>query len=191
MAVSEENRQLARYLRGAIGGKVSVAKYWDREEVSSVDVLRAEDAPDPGIITFATLGLSDHDVELTLPEGPLRVELVMTAHESFEDTPNILSTCAFNIINSGFRIAPGIVHPDVVAMYRPGVIARHIFYVSPFLVPLETQRLPGKVVTWLQAVPISEAEARYHAEHGAEALEDALEAAEADVYDLDRESVIA
>lgn len=65
-------------------------------------------------------------------------------------------------------------------------------FVSPFLWSdqLETLEFDDKKVTWLQAIPISEAEYAYVDKNGAEALEDILEEAEVDILDLERKSTI-
>ena len=49
-------------------------------------------------------------------------------------------------------------------------------------------RLATKTVAWLLAVPITDAEAAYAGQHGAEALEDLFERAQIDLFDLDRDS---
>ncbi|ERP96195.1 hypothetical protein Q674_05390 [Acinetobacter sp. COS3] len=49
--------------------------------------------------------------------------------------------------------------------------------------------LETKTVAWLLAVPISEAECRYAAEHGAEQLEKILAKYQIDVADINRASI--
>lgn len=53
--------------------------------------------------------------------------------------------------------------------------------------PLEDDEM---VVTFLQAVPISEAEYQHVVDNGAGSLEDLFVEAQIDVYDLDRPSVV-
>ena len=190
MAVSEENKTLARYLREIIGGKPSVGRYWDKPERSSVDIFRADDRPDTGVVSYATLGLSDTSLELDVEGVPLRVELVMAAAAEHEAAPHILATAAFNIINDGMAIEPGTIFCDVVGMYLDDSDMKHLLFLPPFLWPLETQRLPRKTVAWLLAVPISNAERAYADEKGTDALEDVFEKEQIDIYDLSRASVL-
>jgi hypothetical protein len=191
MTVSSENKALAKYIRTVFGGVASVNKYWDDSHHSDIDIFRAAGAPAEGVDTFCTLGLSDHDIELVLDNNkPLRAEVLIAAQDQFEFAANVLSTCAFNVINSETALGPSVVYPDVVAMYAPELTVRHVMFVAPFLYPLETQWLETKTVAWLLAIPITEAEQRFHAQYGAEALEARLEDAEVDIFDLARASII-
>ena len=66
-----------------------------------------------------------------------------------------------------------------------------ILFTDPFLWEdqLKTLNLETKTVAWLLAVPISEAEYRYAAEHGAEQLEKILAKYQIDVTDINRASI--
>ena len=50
--------------------------------------------------------------------------------------------------------------------------------------------MKGREIGWLMVVPISDAERAYLELHGDEPFEEKLEAAEADIYDLKRGSVV-
>lgn len=194
MAVSEDAKRIARAARSAFGGgKPKVYAYWDDAHKHSVDILSVADQPDQGVTSYATLGLSQHSIGLSVGDRPLRVELLGACWTESEVFANILSTCAFNVINSGHRCAPGIIFPDVVSIYLPDSSMAHILFVSPFLwgdgIP-ETLDFSDRKVTWLQAVPISEAERAYAEENGADALESLFEQHQIDVYDLNRDSVL-
>ena len=119
MQVSQENKALATYLRSVLGGSPTVERYWDEGKQSSVDIMTVRDAPTPGVAVCATLGLSDHSTGLQVARIPLGVELLMAAGSHYACTPNIVDTCAFNMINSKMECRPGQVFPQVVEMYRP------------------------------------------------------------------------
>lgn len=88
------------------------------------------------------------------------------------------------------RAEPGAIFPRVVELYRPDALLTDIFFVTPFLWPLETQKFESKVVAWLLAVPISQAERDYANANRAEALEAEFERYQIDIFDLDRPSVV-
>jgi antitoxin YqcF len=190
--VSDENRQIAKYLRAAFGGAPKVARYWDEANRSCVDVLTSEGQPQPGVSSFATIGLSDVPLMRDGREYPARVELVGACASATPGYGNMLATAAFCVINSQWFCGPGEVFPDVVSMYGASHTMKHLFFVPPFLWEdrLQTLTLPSKTVAWLLAVPISEAERLLAVEHGADRLEERFEAEQIDLYDLDRPSVV-
>jgi hypothetical protein len=116
--------------------------------------------------------------------------MLLALRTDFETAATLLATCAFNVINAGYKTAPGLVHPDVMAMYAPDSAMRHILLTPAFSWPLETQSLPGKNVAWLQLLPISEAEFKFSQANGADALETMLEQCGIDPFDPRRASVL-
>src|SRR6478609_8679115 len=98
MTVSQENKDLTKYYRSAVGGKPSVTRYWDDAHKRSVDVFCSKNAPSRGVSSYATLGLSDVSISLRVGRVPLRVEFLMAARTAFDLAPNVLATCAFNVI---------------------------------------------------------------------------------------------
>lgn len=62
MSISEENKVLARTALEAFEGKPNVFKYWDENNISSVDILSCEDKNFEGILSYSTLGLSDYSI---------------------------------------------------------------------------------------------------------------------------------
>ena len=75
-------------------------------------------------------------------------------------------------------------------MYELDTEMAHIFLTSPFVWDFTNQTFSDKIVTWLQAVPISDAERAYAVAKGTAALEAAFERAQIDVFDLFRKSAI-
>ncbi|UAJ12725.1 suppressor of fused domain protein [Glacieibacterium megasporae] len=191
MEVPISHKTLARYLKSALGGDgVKVVTYWDEAEKSSIAILSASDSPTTGVTTHATIGLSDVDIETSVGDAPLRVELLIAARDEFTDTANILSTCAFNVMNSGAPLLPDSVHIDAVGMYLKNTAMRHVMLYDPFLWNLETQRLPDRTVAWLLALPISESERIYGATRGASALAELFQQMQIDVFDLERAAAV-
>ncbi|HEX2936651.1 MAG TPA: suppressor of fused domain protein [Bacteroidales bacterium] len=192
MELTSQMKEIAQMLSEINGGRPKIDRYHDDNQQSEIDIVTMNNKPDKGEITYATIGLSNHDIGLTIENKPLRIEIAGACVSEFAEFGNIISTCAFNIINSGYECYPGAIFPDVVGMYHENLEMKHILFIPPFLWDdkLETLYFEDKVVTWLQAVPISEAEYEYAEENGAEALEDLLEEAEVDILDLNRRSVL-
>jgi len=189
MGPSEESRRTATYLRNALGVPCQIHRYLDEKEDSAVYVLTASGAPSEGLSTYATASLSDHPTGFDAYGQPLRVELLFAVSSDAEQAPNIVSTCAFNAINSDWPVTLNAMHPGVVRMYYPERQMAHVILVSPFSFKLETQRLPSRTVAWLQILPVSEGELAFAEGHGVGALEKRLEVAGIDAFDLGRPSI--
>lgn len=185
--ISDSNKALAKALVNAFGVKPSISRYWDENENSFVDVMVCEHTPQTNVITYATLGLSDH----SLPNERTRVEFVGAFGAGFEECANIISTAAFCVINSKWEIRPGAIFPDVVSMYRRDSDMKHLLFCPPFLWEnLVTRELADKTVAWLMLVPISESEYRFAEENGSEVLEALFVEKQIDVFNLDRISAL-
>ena len=191
MTVTKENKILARTALEAFGGKPSVSKYWDENNVSDVDILAAIDRPYDGITAYSTIGLSDYSIGYSVDEKPLRIEIVGASATIYEFFPNILSTCAFNIINTKLPISHGEIFKEVIKMYYPDSEMEHVLFTSPFLwKKLKTIDFLDKKVAWLLAVPISTKEFLFAEKEGSEALETMFEKEEIDIFNVGRNSIL-
>mgnify|MGYP001179501563 CR=1 FL=1 len=191
MTVTKANKIIARTALEAFGGNPSVSKYWDENNVSNVDILSTIDRPYEGVTSHSTIGLSDYSIGYSVDEKPLRVEIVGAIATMFDLFPNILSTCAFNMINTKLSITHGEIFKGVIKMYYPDSEMEHVLFTSPFLWgKLNSLDLIDKKVTWLLAVPISTKELLYAEKEGTEALEDLFEEKDIDIFNISRKSVI-
>lgn len=180
MLVSQENKTVAKTLRNVFKGDPHYARYADENEKSTIDILSCSESPEVGLTSFGTLGLSDFSIGKEIEGVPLGVELVGVCRSEFDFFANVISTCAFNIINSKFRSEPGTIFSKIVEMYAVSPM-KHILFTNPFAwdEKLETLYLqPYKVVAWLQIIPISDKENEYAKLIGV------------DVFDLFRSSVL-
>lgn len=190
--VSSENKQIARYASAAFGGSARVEEYKNNSDTLSVGILSCRDKPVEGVTSYSTVKLSDHPMQWKDGEFPTRIELAGTSLNTADFFPNILASAAFTIMQSDAVYHPGTVIPNVVAQHYPESKLPHIYLTAPFLWPhdLETLDCGTKTVSWLLAMPISEAEHRYLKEHGEHALEQLLEKEKTDFSDLDRVSIL-
>lgn len=116
--MSKDNQQVAKHIFENVGGKPKVIKYKDSNETSSIDIFMSEDKPQEGVTTYATIGLSESSIGLVLGnDKELRAEFIVTCGSNFDKFPNIISSCAFNIINDNFLCRPGTVYPNIVTEY--------------------------------------------------------------------------
>jgi hypothetical protein len=191
MSVSTEDKLLARTAISVFGGKPSVARFWDDAHVSFVDIVTCVNSPWSGIASYATVGVSKSNIGYTSEDTPLRIELVGACDMRMDLFPNILATCGFNIINSGFACHPGAIFRDIVHLYDKQTELKHILFVSPFLWEdkLKTVTLTDKKVAWLLIVPISDVELQYASEHSTEQLESLFEEQQINIFDLYRPSI--
>ena len=183
--------QLQKEILQVFGGRPSVVKYWDDQHISHIDILSTINEPFEGISSYSTIGLSDYSIGYTGEEKPLRVEIIGAHATENNDFPNILATCAFNVMNSKQTISQGEVFQDIVTLYYPDSEMKHILFTDPFLwANLKSFELSEKTVAWLLAVPISTSEYLYSVDKGIDALEDLFEQENIDIFDIERKSVV-
>jgi hypothetical protein len=191
-AVSAENKQIAKFVAAAFGGKPAINFYHHDTQDLAVAVLRVPDCPSEGLTAYATLLLSDYPLIRDGKEFPTRVEFVGVCETAQDKFANILSSAAFCIIRASRFIQPGDCLPDYVAEYYPDTTVPHLYFTAPFLWEgsLRTTKFDQKTVSWLLAMPISDAERLFLKEKGDNALEDLFEGKGVDTYDLWRDSAV-
>lgn|SRR5699024_1317267 len=116
MTITNKNRLIAKTALQNFRGNPVVAKYWDDNNTSNIDILETLNRPYEGITSYSTIGLSDIPIGYSVDEKSRNSRCWCYKFEYF---PNILSTCAFNIMNSKLSIFNGSIFNDVVNMYYP------------------------------------------------------------------------
>lgn len=183
-------RAVSDFFRSALGGDAHVRAYYDEPEPYVVAIVEAAHTPSPTLATYATASL--HAVPNVMDGHDIRVELLMVAKEGEDAAANVVATAAFCVIKDGWLAAPGVVFPNAVREYFPGTTVPHLMWTEPFdFADLSTIRVDGmdENVHVLQGVPLTEPERALLHEHGFDALSSRLESAEAQHFDLYRESV--
>ncbi|RNB61197.1 suppressor of fused domain protein [Brevibacillus gelatini] len=192
MEVTNQMKEIAKHLADLNGGRPRMSRFYDDNKESIIDVVIMDNKPNQYETTYATVGLCNYDIGYSVDNKPLRVEFIGACIDEYTLFGNILSTCAFNIINSDYSCSPGTIFPDVIKMYYPEFNMKHVMFVSPFLwdEKLTSFDFDDKHVSWLQLIPISDAEYNYAKQNGSEALEDLLAQSDVDVLDVNRDSVL-
>jgi antitoxin YqcF len=186
--ISADNKYIAQTAAAAFGGEWQVSEHVNDDETLRIYVLSSPERPEPGLKSFSTVGLSDYPIPGSV-QPPLGSEIVAVSNST--DFEAVIATAAFRVINSGWRVEPGNVFPNIIDRHFAGATAPHLLFVNPYLWDgLDSRALSGKTVAWLMGVPITEAEKLYRGEHGADALEDLFEQADPDFIDLQRASVV-
>lgn len=192
MDMSPSNKKIAGHISAVFGGNPEITRYSDESGKRTIDVVCCANAPQEGIDSFSTVGLSDQEQCIEGVDGSLRLELVGACRSGNEVFGSVLANAAFCSLISGWPIHPGAIFADLVNHYDASTTLEHVMFVEPFAwnEELEAIQLPDKEVLWLMMIPISEAEAAYAEKHGGEALEDLFEKNEIDVFDWERKSVV-
>lgn len=184
------NKIVAKKELEVIGGKPKVFRYWDEKEKKSIDILSCVDRPYTGIISYATIGLSEYDIGMLSDNKKLRVELVGACDEKEEFFANILSTTAFEIMERG-NCGYGHIIPNVISQYINDCEMKHIYLMNPFLWDgFKTIEFEDRNIAWLLIIPMSSQEKEYAIANGWDALETKFEEADIDIFNLKRESVV-
>lgn len=184
------NKIIAKKELEVIGGKPQVYRYYDEKHKKSVDILSCIDRPYKGVISYATIGLSEYNIGILSDNKRLRLELLGACDKNEEFFANIISTTAFRIMerdNCGY----GHIIPDVISQYIDDCEMKHIYLMNPFLWDgFETIEFEDKKIAWLLIIPISNQEKEYAIANGYDALETKFEEADIDIFDLKRKSVL-
>lgn len=186
-----QHRAIADYLAAQFGGEIKVMgqSYLDG---LSVNVLVSSGAPEGTYLSCSTIGLSDR--ELILDEEPMGfgVELCGALHADETPFVEMLADIAHEVQAGEWTIALGTILPDVMQPYFPGSQMQHLLLVHPFFwdEAFGLFEQDGRRTVWLQIIPISDSEYALAEAEGVEALEEKLEAAGADVFDLSRAPVV-
>jgi Suppressor of fused protein (SUFU) len=188
--MSATGSELIGHLESTLG---QIDSGWRHEESGSgIAIVRTRDQPYDGASTYVTLGVCRHVFKMDTGRD-VRQEFIVSADDRFESThvASFLQTFAEFVAARHQALLRGeVIGPSEPVI--PGIRLNAIYTAIPVL---HDERLrtfdgtrPPTVFAWI--VPIHGEEADYVRERGWEAFEERLEAAEADLCDLERDSVV-
>lgn len=184
------NKIIAKKELEVIGGKPQVYRFWDEQNIKNVDILSCVERPYSGVVSYATIGLSDYDIGMLIDNKNLRVELLGAIDEKEESFINILASTVFEIMEKG-NCGYGDIIPNVISQYISNCEMKHIYLMNPFLWDgFETIEFEDRKIAWLLIIPISNEEKEYAMKNGWDALETKFEEANIDIFNLRRESIM-
>lgn len=193
MELIQRKKAIFQAIHNAVGLTFKVFSFKDETEENNIEIYIGEDRPDLSLATYSTIGLSEYPIGVIDSNSgrQIRVEFIGMCDRKFEEFPNILASCAFNIIKDKDSCFPGMVYQNMIEEYYDGIEMRHIYFTSPsYWEYLDGFDLDGNYVTWLFAIPISDNELDYLEKYGADEFENLLEDNKTEVFDLYRKSVI-
>lgn len=186
----DANKIIAKKELEVIGGKPKVFRYLDEKKKKSIDILSCIDRPYTGVTSFATIGLSNHDIGIVSDNKKLGLELLGACDIKEELFSNIISTTAFEIMerdNCGY----GHIIPNVIEQYISDSEMKHVYLMNPFLWDgFKTIEFEDRKVAWLLIIPISDEEKGYAVVNSGNALETKFEEANVDIFNIRRKSIL-
>lgn len=188
MTISNGAKAAAQELVDAFGMTPMINTFTPDTGGRPVDLAIFDDCPVEGVGSVGSVSLSDHDLGF---EQGLRIEIVAVFPSTAANFPRAIGSSALAVINEGWPLRRGAVHPGIMPLYGLSDTLEHLVFVAPFSWAGRPQILTveDRTIGWLQAVPISEAERAYAERNGAVALEELLAGQRIDVSDLNRDSV--
>ncbi|GAB2637582.1 suppressor of fused domain protein [Prescottella soli] len=200
MEASEEVRAAARRIGDVFGVPPQVLRFraavdadGDGEDPPEVSIAVGDGCPGPGYASYATLDMARFPTNVTTEDGrPIRTELITVGRADYRSLADVLAQCAFQVASGSLHVTPNAIVPNAVHAADPGRSTRHVLLVVPFIwsaLEILVERAED-VTTWLQAVPITDSELQFASRFGTDELFTRLEAAGADVSDIDRASVV-
>jgi hypothetical protein len=154
-----------------------------------IEVLRFADSPERGVVTYASLGVCEHEWA-----GRPRVELVLGAAADAAIVPQIIANVAFHVVDKDFFPEPGTIVRDIVAVLGSDDISQrlpHVYFMDPspwsLRLPLDAGPPPLSVVA---AVPVGAGEYAIWKQHGGGELERRFAKARVDLFDLARAPLV-
>jgi hypothetical protein len=191
-AVSEDNKAIANHLAQVFSSPIKVHQHWDEPEKHSTHVFYAPDKPVRGVVSYGTIGLSDHQLHVPAGRADFGLELVAACDAAVSSFPDMLATAALCVGKDQWQCYSGAIFNDIVRMYGASKTMSNLCFVDPFLWddPFLTWDLSQKKVAWLQAIPISDAERDFADEHGFDQLRELFLKHQIDVCDIGRASVV-
>ena len=187
MNPTQAHKDWANYLRDQVGGKASIAMYYDEDRTTQIPIFSGETE---GGVVAATIGLMDYEQSKN-PSVRLRTEILIDSHKYDARIFNVLSTVAFYVMKNNWRVRPGVIFEDMLSMYFPNTMLRHIYFTTPFQWSgISKVKVADDVIYPLLAIPVSEAEADLASTNDGRELESLWLENETQVLDWSRKSSI-
>ena len=188
----KNKKEIFKLIHNSLKLDPKVISFADETNKFKVDIYIGENRPDIGFSTYSTIGLSNYTIGLVDEhEHEIRVEFIGMCVNDFVEFPNIIASCAFNIIKDSYSCRPGMVVPNIIRDYDDKLEMKHIYYTYPtYWENLQGQVIDDHIVNWLFTVPISDNELEYLEKYGIESFEELLETNNTEVFDIYTKSVL-
>ena len=195
MEISPPEKAIAKHLETVFVTRPRI--FVHREEENDpyyIAIARVQDYPDIGMVTMSTVGTSNSP--LIQEDGSeytqTRVEFIASCASGQEDVLGeaLFRAALFVGKIKGFA-QPGIFLNNLIGEFRPSTPVPHGFLTTPFAYEglAASNEFSGRIVSWLQVIPVSKSEITHAQEHSTDALETLFEDKNVDWENLDRTPV--
>lgn len=196
MEISPSEKAIAKHLETVFGARPRIFVHRDTEnDPFYVGIAQVQNYPNVGMVTMSTIGTSNRP--LIQEDGsvytPTRVEFISSCTLGQEDDLGEILFRAARFVGKvrGF-VQPGIFLDNLFGEFRPATPVPMAYLSTPFAYeglgkPYE---FSGRVVSWLQVMPVSASEITYAQENSTDALETKFEEKNVEWENLDRTPVI-
>lgn len=183
----------------SLGGQQKPFNYSEDE---GLDVLFCKDSPSVGFLTCATLGLVNKETPFFSKGKNIRIELLGLSTTKDGDTlGRIMASLYRNISQRSMPCAYGVIYTGFLEGILNNSEMKHILFTAP---PLFWDKALGvvdlddkNILTWLYAMPISDAEREFvvskgdkHFKEAMVNLQDIFTVKNVDVFNLNRVSAV-
>jgi hypothetical protein len=166
-----------------------IARGWsDEKRMHGIQVVSFERQPEPGVKTYATLGLSRHIVELPHSKE-IRQELLLSANDSFPSASvaGLVLSLAEHVLRRGRALLRGeVVGPATPVISGSALTAIYVTNPSPFNDSLSEYKCEYPPIVFAYLIPITTFESALIQKKGWNWFEEQLEEQNPDIWDLMR-----
>lgn len=183
---TEELASLPEHYERHLG---KITKGWsDQKQAHGVQIVCFEKQPVRGVNTYATLGLSRHDLALSSSRR-VRQELLLSADEQF--LPDAVAALVLSLAEYVLQRSSALLRGEVIGPGGPVIAgstltAIYVTNPSPFDTSLTEFPCESPAVVFAYLVPIFNAEATLIREKGWRWFEEELEQQDPNIWDLTR-----
>ncbi len=195
MALNKYEEKMLGVLRETLGGVQAAFSYMKDGAENKIDILYAKQSPGGNYLTASTLGMVNRTTgyQDSATGKDIRAELIMSSYGGHDMAGKILSTAGDGIYTTNIRYGYGTVLKDVMSIYYPNSDMKHLFLMLP--PPLWKKSFgvtdaDDSLITFLYALPVSQAECDYMSENGIEALQNLFVEKNIDMFDFERKCVL-
>lgn len=195
MSLNIFEKTMCNALKETLGGEQRPFSYQEPDAEHKLDILFAKNSPSRNYLTASTLGLVNRTTGYKDSESGrnIRAEIIMSSYGGTDMIGKILTTTGVGIFNAEIMYGYGTALKGVLEDYLPDSDMKHLFLMNPPPIwekKFTVSELENDLITFLYALPISQAELEFMSENGIEALQDRFVEANIDMFDLERKSIM-
>jgi antitoxin YqcF len=191
--VTDEEKQIARFLETRFSSRPRFFIHRDApDDPVYIAIAVAENYPGAGLSTCATNGVSNHPLyDSTGAIYPdTRLELVATCRSpQAGQLREMVFFAGRTVVKDRWFCAPGVFLLNAVSRFGTFGDMKHLYFTTPFAQDgFVTNDFGDRRVSWLAAVPVSDAEMQFARNKSTSALEDHFVAKDVDWENISRKS---